>query len=331
MKLTRIVLASLSLVALTLPAALTSALAGQEPEQEFENNQVLHGDVLIDEMLEALRGLGLPRRAGRGCLHCHVGDMEQPRDTWDYASDAKENKQKARTMFAMVKEINERYLPEVAGDGADHQPVTCYTCHAGRPNPTPLPQVLQSEFELGGVERLAETYREARRRYFAADAYDFRVDTLIDVANGLTARGDFASAAAIHELNLEYNNDEPEAHRGLIRARMFEALMTGGMDAMAARYEQSKSEHPAEAFAPSLLDTIGWVLVRGGNEAVGVALFELNLAEHPDSFFPHESLAWGYLQIGEAERGIELAERWLEANPAHELGETLLNDLRESR
>lgn len=40
-------------------------------------------------MLDNLRGLGLPRLAGKGCLECHEGDLDTPRSEWDYASDAK--------------------------------------------------------------------------------------------------------------------------------------------------------------------------------------------------------------------------------------------------
>lgn len=322
MKLLRVAMVALSILALGLPVALA------QQEQEAENLHVLENEGLIDEMLGALRGLGLPRRGGRGCLHCHVGSMDEPRDTWDFASDTKENKGKARAMFAMVKEINERFLPVVAGDAETHQNVTCYTCHAGRVNPQPLPQLLLSEFEAGGVERLAETYRQARSRYFAADAYDFRIGTLTGVANELTSRGDYVSAAAVHELNIEYY-DEPRAHGGLIRTRMVEALSEGGVEAMRARYQQLKGEHPSEAFSPSMLDALGWGLFRSSNREAGVAVFELNMAEHPDAFVSHESLGWAYMQSGQADRGIELAEQWLEHNPGHELGETLLRDLRE--
>ena len=55
-----------------------------------ENLQVLPHDIsedaLSESMLENLRGLGLRRRQNEGCLHCHVGDMEQPSDSRDSAS-----------------------------------------------------------------------------------------------------------------------------------------------------------------------------------------------------------------------------------------------------
>ena len=57
----------------------------------------------------------------------------------------------------------------------------------------PLPELLVTEYEDGGLDALTRTYRSARSRYYEADAYDFRIDTLIDVANQLADMGEFVS------------------------------------------------------------------------------------------------------------------------------------------
>ena len=92
-------------------------VAAQDATQIFENLRVLPVDISRPElnaiMLGNLRGLGLRRLQGQGCLYCHVGNMEQPRESWNYASDDKLAKRKARVMMAMVSDINSQHLSQL--------------------------------------------------------------------------------------------------------------------------------------------------------------------------------------------------------------------------
>lgn len=191
-------------------------------QDAFENLHVLPKDVTEDElsasMLENLRGLGLRRRQNEGCLHCHVGDMEQPADSWDWASDAKPAKAKARTMMAMVRDINAQHLEKLETRLEPPMRVTCYTCHAGRTDPRPLPDVLAAAYGEGGIESAIARYRELRERYFGGDAYDFRVGVLAGVAFGMAGRGALDDAVALAELNAEVHPTEPAARRILAAA-----------------------------------------------------------------------------------------------------------------
>ena len=190
----------------------------------------------------------------------------------------------------------------------------------------PLPELLVTEYEDGGLDAFTRTYRSARSRYYEADAYDFRIDTLIDVANRLADMGELDDAGGVHQLNLEFY-DDPQAHGGLIQLRMTQALEATGPDAMVARYRELKAEHPPEAFFPLMLDPLGWRLFRGGRPEPGGRVFELNHAEYPDAFVSSESLAWAYQLSGDP-RGVEIAERWTTTHSDHEGGQTLLDDLR---
>jgi len=275
-------------------------------------------------MLGNLSGLGLPRRANEGCLFCHVGSMEVPSSEWDWASDDKPTKVKARTMMAMVADINETYLSEIERTTRDD--VSCYTCHAGRTNPMPLDELLASRYEKDGIGALVETYRSLRSRYFAADAYDFRTATLGNVAERIARTGSWEDAARVHEVNIE-STEDPAARQGLIRMRMVEALEKDGIDTMLATYERLKADHPREAYSPLLINPLGWDLFRSGQEDAGFRLFQLNYTEHPDSYVATEDLAWGNESIGNHEAAIAVAEGWLARNPGHELGLRLLADL----
>jgi len=316
------------LATLTLSSA-PSAVQGQERDNGYRNLQVLPADIERAElgriMLANLRGLGLPRRANEGCLYCHVGSMDVPAREWDWASDEKSAKRTARTMMAMVLAINDAFLSEI--DRSSDQEVGCYSCHAGRTNPRTLEDVLLGTYADDGVDAVVERYRELRRRYFAADAYDFRTPTLASVADSIAQRGAFEDAARVHRLNIEFGED-PEARSGLIRMRMFEALSVGGVEAMLARYREAKREHPPEAFGPGLLDALGWRLFRSGRRDEGFLLFELNREEHPGRYTPVESLAWASRAMGRRERALALAEAWVRDHPGHELGLRLLSDMR---
>ena len=297
----------------------------------YENLQVLPADISREElgaiMLENLRGLGLTRRSGEGCLYCHAGSTDTPRRTWDYASDEKPAKAKARVMMSMVHEINSRFLSQLEDRVAPELEVGCYTCHAGRTNPTPLPDLLFTQYGDGGIEALVQTYHAARARYYEADTYDFRIGTLVGVANRLTEIGAFEDAAAVHEMNIEYY-EAPQAYGGLIQLRLLQALDERGPDAMIERYFELKNELPPDAFIASAIDPLSWRLFRSDRQEPALQLFELNYAEHPASFIAMESLAYAVSATGDLERGRGLAEGWIREHPDHRGGLQLLAELR---
>src|SRR5438105_3532959 len=66
---------------------------------------------------------------GRRCNFCHVNNQGQ----WDYASDAKPEKNTAREMIKLVFDTNNR-LTTLKLD-----PIACYTCHRGRNSPQSIP------------------------------------------------------------------------------------------------------------------------------------------------------------------------------------------------
>ena len=311
-------------------AVSQDSAAGDTLASKFKNLQVLPKDIREDElselMLDCLSGLGLPRRAGRGCLHCHDGSLETPRASWDYASDVKPAKAQARAMLRMVRDINERHLNNVKPRVDKNSRVTCYTCHKGRLNPQPLDELLLDRYNDEGLGGLTKTYRELHSRFFAADAYDFRIGTLSGIGTELATQGAFDDAAAVHTLNHEYH-DDPAALGGVVAVRLEQALKVSDIDGMVARYHTLKKELPAEAFAPLLLDGVGWRIFRTGKRDAGFRLFELNYQEHPDNFTATEDLAWGCLSMDRLDRAVKLAEAWFAAHPDHEAGRLMRNEI----
>ncbi len=321
-------------LALAGPVTPGGSTAQDTPaESEFQNLQVLPSDVSDDEltgwMLDNLRGLGLPRLEGRGCLHCHVGDLDQSRDQWDYAPDEKREKRIARRMMAMVKDINESHLAGLGGaDGALE--VTCYTCHAGRLDPRPLPDVLIAAYDEGGIDSLLERYEALRRRYYAVDAYDFRPGALSGVANTLARRGAFDDALVLSARNEAAFPDETAARRATLSLLVWRAVVTGGAEAAVVEFRKLLETEVSGALTVGLLDGLGWGLLRAGQRQTALALFEENRLAFPGAYVPFESLTDARLDSGliDTAEAIRQYEEWLERFPTHQRARNRIVNLR---
>ena len=300
----------------------------------YTNLQVLPEDVsrreLVNAMLENLRGLGLRRNRNEGCLHCHVGEFGQPRETWDYASDEKPAKQKARVMMRMVAAINGQHLTELPEGSRPPMRVTCYTCHAGRINPRPLADVLLQTYDESGLDSTTALYRALRRRYYAADAYDFRVNTLPGVAARLADRQAFGDAVGLLQLNLEFFSDAPEAHHYLAGLRLERTLVENGITAALDRFHTLKNED-ARGFSFALLDGLGWRHFRKGRRQDAIQLFQLNREQYPENYVTTESLGDAFEISENIPSAIRTYAEWVERHPEHERGAERLEQLRSGR
>ncbi len=68
---------------------------------------------------------------GVTCTSCHVQG--------DFASDAKPDKETARKMILMTRQINANFPAGINGHDAESEHVTCYTCHNGASIPKTVP------------------------------------------------------------------------------------------------------------------------------------------------------------------------------------------------
>lgn len=310
----------------------SSASPEVQEEHLFTNLRVLPKDISKDDlsgiMLESLRGLGLPRRQSQGCLFCHVGDSETPSDSWDFASDAKPEKRKAREMLAMTADINRR-LGGLEHRVAPDLEVTCYTCHAGRTDPRPLPLLLRASYESGGTDKLVETYQDLRERYYGADAFDFRPGVLSGLAMGLTGSGAFDDALVVANLNAEFFPDVAGIGETGQIIRLERAYAASDVEAALAEFDQMRSTEKASW---RVLDWFGWRLSRRGESADALDVFRHNLDLFPDQYIPNESMGdafWVILKNLDA--AIAVFDKWLEAHPEHVMARRRVATLRAKR
>lgn len=132
--------------ALGMPQPVQTPAAEQTVAQEGrEKNIKLLGDLPASQLIPVMNYFAVSM--GRRCNFCHVNNQGQ----WDYASDAKPEKNTAREMIKMVLVTNKNFFK-------GNLEVQCYTCHRGRNNPqsvVTLPLPVPSPPPGGGQGRPA--------------------------------------------------------------------------------------------------------------------------------------------------------------------------------
>ena len=122
------------IVAITLSLFLAACAAVQQQKAqasradtgEFHNLQLFPQNITHDELIANMRGFA--RALGTRCDHCHVANPPGSKEQFDFASDAKPEKNMARGMMKMAHSANADYLAKLDPHG---QLVTCNTCHRG--------------------------------------------------------------------------------------------------------------------------------------------------------------------------------------------------------
>lgn len=112
---------------------------------------------------------------GVACDHCHT-------DSW--ASDQKPSKIAARKMVVMTRNINKESF-------SNNPAITCYTCHNGQPQTTPVPRVSQAEEDErsashGAMPTTDEVIGRYTRAIGGADAIE-KLKSQVSVGHLITA------------------------------------------------------------------------------------------------------------------------------------------------
>ena len=113
------------------------------------NIKVLPAGLSAAQLRSAMRDF--TRGLGVRCIYCHEGAEEKPFSEWDFASDEKPNKQRAREMIRMIYDIDD-HLAQINPSGPHRVEVTCYTCHHGRPKPMTLNEEISEVYRKDGLE-----------------------------------------------------------------------------------------------------------------------------------------------------------------------------------
>lgn len=195
-----------TLLSLILMLFSLTTLAQQQGADIFadpENLKVLPKDISSDDLSATMRGFAMG--LGVRCETCHVGEPNTPLHTFDFASDEKPMKQKARLMIKMLNEINGELVPRLDDvEKATRVSVRCMTCHRGRPQPQLIEDVMDHQLAENGVDAAVSEYEKLREEYYGSHSYDFSEYVLPMYTKGLAATDQSDAAIAIAEVNAKY-------------------------------------------------------------------------------------------------------------------------------
>jgi len=241
----RLIVISLAIAALSEPAL------AQFPPRELKNLKVFPKDIPVRALLDTMGSF--TRALGVRCTYCHVGEEGQPLSSFDFPSDKKPEKAKAREMLRMVGAINGEYLTKLADRRTPQISVACATCHRGVAEPRPLQQVVLNAYDVAGADSAEALYRALRTRYYGRAAYDFGEVPLADVGAALRARGKTADALRFYILNTEMTPTSAFAFR-----QAAEAQLAAGDTAAAIRsFQRALAINPNDRQAKGTLDKLG--------------------------------------------------------------------------
>lgn len=119
------------------PAGLPPQLSFANPPHK--NLKVLPKDISGPQLIGAMKFFAMS--LGVRCSFCHVGEEGKPLSTYDFASDAKKEKQTARKMIAMADRINRE---DFGVTEVSKHKVSCFTCHRGSKHPLTEPPRLET-------------------------------------------------------------------------------------------------------------------------------------------------------------------------------------------
>lgn len=313
----------------TLVAVLVTTGApttAQFPPDSFVNLQVLPSDLDWNGLIPIMAGF--TRALGVRCTFCHVGEEGQPLSTYDFPSDEKITKRKARVMLRMVQAINDGLLPALEERKAPPIVVECATCHRGTNEPRMLQDVLRQAHAAGGIDSAVAAYRALKERYYGRFTYDFSEVPLADVAGDLSGRGAYAEAEVLFALNVEEHPTSAFAKRQHAATAVLRAFAEDGPAAGRLRYEELRESYGTRVVVENLLNSVGYALLNAGKMSAAIGAFELNVAVYPSSANAYDSLGEAHMENGNAADAIANYEKSLELNPNNANAKAKLAELR---
>jgi len=222
---------------------LSAKAQGFQWPEEPQNLQVLPPDTKGARLGQIMRGFATA--LGVRCQFCHVGEGDDL-TTFDFPSDEKLTKRKARVMIEMVRSINENLTSKLSAldePGTSRVRVTCMTCHRTQSKPVMLEDILAAKISDDGLDAAIQEYHELRDEHYGGFAYNFGPETLTGLGERLAGEGNYEAAIAMLNLEIEVNGESPSIYFTL-----------GGVHARAGRRDEAiASYRKGLAIAPD-----GW-------------------------------------------------------------------------
>lgn len=233
-----------SVLGALIVTSITYAQGFRWPD-EPENMQVLPESAKGRALGQIMRGFAgaLDVR----CDHCHVGEGNDL-SKYDFASDEKVAKQKARLMIQMVTEINNQHLPKLDDVESRTEPelqVECRTCHRRNQRPEMLDDMLRATIESEGVDAAVSQYKSLRDEYYGGYTYDFRAGMLTGMGEQYSRARDTGTALRLIELDIEMNGETAFVLYQLGQTQKFSGMREDALDSFTRGLEMAEDDWKA--------------------------------------------------------------------------------------
>lgn len=191
----------LSGLVLAAAPALLEAQGGFRFPENPKNLKVLPDSVRGARLGQVMRGF--TAALGVRCEYCHTGQGDL--SNFDFTSDDKPAKNKARLMLKMVMAINGTHLAEL---GDQRIQVTCATCHRGVARPAMLEDLLEAAIDSAGIDAATARYDELRKRYYGGFSYNFSRGPLTVLGERLMTKQKYPEAVKVLQLEIANNGED---------------------------------------------------------------------------------------------------------------------------
>jgi len=84
-------------------------------------------------------------------------------------------------------------------------------------------------------------------------------------------------------------------------------------------------------FSEDQINLLGYRLLKAGKNKEAIAIFKLNVEEHPKSWNVYDSLGEAYMKNDQKELAIKFYRKSLEINPDNDNGKEMLKKLEEKK
>lgn len=190
---------------------------------------------------------------GVRCIYCHVGEEGKSLAEFDFVSDAKPEKNKARIMMAMVQNINSKYLSTFHENDEKSVQVNCQTCHRGSSLPIMLEDKLKHTIDEFGIDSALHQYRVLREEYYGGFTYNFNEEALLRLTDKIledSTKG--FQAVAVLNLNIEMYPKFPYSY--IYLGGYYEER--GDIDSAIQNYQKALTLNPKNPRLKSMIDRL---------------------------------------------------------------------------
>jgi hypothetical protein len=230
-----------------------------------QNLQVLPKETPQAQVVQAMQEF--TAALGVQCAYCHVQAAAVPggrgdggggrgrgaaAPAFDFASDDKPQKKVARQMMLMLRDINPKVVAATGKAENTATRVGCLTCHRGVAVPKQLADILALTTTEKGTAAAIAQYKDLRKQYFGAQAYDFGEGSLVAFAQQATNANKADDALQWLQLNLEYYPLSSRTYAGLSQALQ----KKGDKDAAIKALERAVELDPQNAQIKRQLDQL---------------------------------------------------------------------------